>query len=113
MLHGLRALGLFLLLTATAHAFPLDEIRADVLPEEARATLRLIDAGGPFPFPRDGVRFGNYERRLPQAPRDYYREYTVPRPGRHDRGPRRIVAGNGGERYYSPDHYRSFFLIRR
>jgi len=42
----------------------------------------------------------------------YYREYTVKTPGARDRGPRRIVAGNGGEFYYTDDHYRSFRRIR-
>lgn len=114
MLSRLFALYLALIFQAgTAQAFRTDEIRVESLPAEARITLRLIDAGGPFPYPRDGTRFGNYERRLPLRATDYYREYTVPTPGRPDRGARRIVAGNGGERYYTPDHYRSFFLIRR
>jgi ribonuclease T1 len=51
--------------------------------------------------------FGNRERRLPVRPHGYYREYTVPKPGQRDRGPRRIVTG-GSERFYTADHYRSF-----
>lgn len=91
------------------------------LPAEARFTLRLIQRGGPFPHPhKDGSTFGNFEQRLPQQARGYYREYTVPTPGRHDRGARRIIAGAGrtgdvatsGEYYYSDDHYRSFYRIR-
>jgi ribonuclease T1 len=39
------------------------------LPAEARDSLRLIKQGGPFPFPRDGAVFGNYEHRLPQQAR--------------------------------------------
>ncbi|MFL6565362.1 MAG: ribonuclease domain-containing protein [Burkholderiales bacterium] len=42
----------------------------------------------------------------------YYREYTVRTPGVRERGARRIVAGSGGEYYYSGDHYRSFRRIR-
>lgn len=83
-------------------------VRAADLPPEARATLALVDRGGPFPYPRDGLPFGNRERLLPRRPRGYYREYTVPTPGARDRGPRRVVAGREGERYYSPDHYRTF-----
>ena len=82
------------------------------LPPEARATLRLIERGGPFPRKRDGVVFGNRERLLPPRQRGYYREYTVPTPGRSDRGARRIVAGESREYYYSDDHYRSFRKIR-
>ena len=37
--------------------------------------------------------FGNREGRLPRKPYGYYREYTVPTPGSHDRGARRIIAG--------------------
>ena len=81
------------------------------LPPEARETLRLIRRGGPFPYPRDGVVFGNHEHRLPQQPRGYYREYTVPTPGARNRGPRRIVCGPLPECYYSADHYRSFSRI--
>jgi ribonuclease T1 len=81
------------------------------LPPEARATLALIDAGGPFPYARDGAAFGNREGRLPKQRRGYYREYTVPTPGARDRGARRIVAGRMGERYYTDDHYRTFRRI--
>lgn len=81
------------------------------LPEEARDTLKLIDRGGPFPYDRDGAVFGNFEKLLPQQDRGYYREYTVKTPGERDRGARRIVTGNGGQRYYTEDHYKSFRRI--
>ena len=92
------------------------------LPPEARQTLKLIQQGGPCPFPhKDGSTFGNFEKRLPPQKRGYYREYTVPTPGARDRGARRIIAGEGrerdvatsGEYYYSDDHYRSFRRIRQ
>ena len=82
------------------------------LPTEARQTLRLIDQGGPFPVPRDGIVFGNYERRLPGRQRGYYREYTVPTPGLRSRGARRLIAGDRGERYYTGDHYQTFQRVR-
>lgn len=82
------------------------------LPPEARTTLDLIDHGGPYPFARDGIVFGNYERQLPIKPRGYYHEFTVPTPGVRHRGARRIVTGNQGERYYTNDHYRTFKRIR-
>ena len=81
------------------------------LPAEARTTLTLIRAGGPYPYERDGVTFGNFEGRLPRAERGYYREYTVPTPGLKHRGARRIVAGRRGELYYTDDHYRTFRRI--
>jgi ribonuclease T1 len=88
------------------------DIRSNDLPEEAKRTLRLIKENGPFPFKQDGATFGNRERRLPQRAHGYYREYTVRTPGAKDRGPRRIVAGNGGEFYYTPDHYQTFSRVR-
>ena len=78
------------------------------LPPEARATLALIRAGGPYPHARDGSVFANREGLLPRAARGTYREYTVMTPGRKDRGARRIVAVNRAEFYYTEDHYRSF-----
>ncbi len=89
-----------------------DEIALDALPREAVETLRLIQAGGPFPYRKDGTIFGNRERRLPLKPRGYYREYTVRTPGVRHRGARRIVAGTGGEFYYTADHYATFKRIR-
>lgn len=88
------------------------EIAAAELPPEARETIALIRKGGPFPYERDGVVFGNFEKLLPQKERGYYREYTVPTPGLKHRGARRIVAGRDGELYYTDDHYRSFKRIR-
>ncbi len=58
-----------------------------------------------------GRTFGNREAHLPKRGRGYYREYTVPTPGARDRGARRIVAGRGGEFYYTEDHYRTFKRI--
>ena len=88
------------------------EIAPGELPREAREMLALIDKGGPFPYERDGVVFGNFEKRLPVRERGYYREYTVRTPGVNHRGARRIVAGRNGERYYTDDHYQTFRRIR-
>lgn len=107
------------------------DIRLQELPVEARQTLQLIQRGGPFPHERDGITFGNYEKLLPAAPRGHYREYTVMTPGINHRGARRIVVGcerqrqdaapaimlrlahcrDGGEFYFTADHYRSFRRI--
>ena len=92
---------------ATIHA-----VELSALPREAQQTLHAIKRGGPFAFERDGVVFGNYERRLPQRSRGYYHEYTVPTPGTKSRGARRIVAGAHAEYYYSDDHYQTFRRIR-
>lgn len=101
-----------LVVAASAFAWQQTEVRVAALPAEARTTLALIAAGGPFPYPKDGSVFGNREAKLPERARGYYREYTVKTPGARDRGARRIVAGRGGEYYYTDDHYRTFRRIR-
>lgn len=81
------------------------------LPDQAIDVLALIADDGPFPYRQDGGVFQNREGELPDHERGYYREYTVDTPGSPDRGPRRIVAGECGERFYTADHYDSFELI--
>jgi ribonuclease T1 len=75
---------------------------------EIRKMLDRIAAGGPFKHRQDGVVFGNREGRLPAKARGYYHEYTVETPGAADRGARRLIRGQGGETYYTHDHYRTF-----
>ena len=82
------------------------------LPKEAQQTLALIRKGGPFPYDRDGVVFGNFEKHLPSHERGYYHEYTVKTPGERSRGARRIIAGRAGEIFYTDDHYNSFKRIK-
>ena len=91
-------------------------VSLQALPPEARETHRLILAGGPFPYQKDGTVFGNRERLLPQKARGHYREYTVRTPGSKDRGARRIVCGGEPPEkpevcYYTADHYASFSRI--
>ena len=86
------------------------------LPPEARRTDQLIRAGGPFPYSRDGVVFGNREKRLERRPRGWYHEYTVPTPGERTRGARRIICGGQAPTepeacFYTEDHYSSFHRI--
>lgn len=93
------------------------------LPTEAQSTLTLIKQGGPFPYAKDGVVFGNYERQLPLQRRGYYHEYTVPTPGSRSRGARRIIVGgapsksatptNSADYFYTGDHYASFQRIKQ
>jgi guanyl-specific ribonuclease Sa len=102
--------------TGALHESPTDlharglQTTSDHLPIEAQTTLDLIATGGPFSYDRDGTVFQNRERRLPDRPRGYYREYTVPTPGERDRGARRIVAGGDPPEvyYYTDDHYETF-----
>ena len=101
---------------AAATVASLPTVPLDVLPQQARKVYRLILAGGPFPYEKDGVVFGNRERILPRADRGYYREYTVAAPRAKNRGPKRIVCGgtrpaNPDHCYYTDDHYASFRRI--
>jgi ribonuclease T1 len=90
-------------------------VEAAQLPKQAIVTLRRIEAGGPFPFEKDGIVFGNRERLLPPHPRGFYHEYTVPTPRARDRGARRIVCGGPRRQidncFYTDDHYVSFKRI--
>lgn len=96
----------------TPQAAPVSLIALADLPVEARDTLRLIQQGGAFPYPRDGIVFSNFEQRLPKQARGYYHEYTVKTPGVRHRGARRIVCGVVPECYYSDDHYQTFKRIK-
>lgn len=94
----------------------LPSILATELPREGQETYQRIRKGGPFPYEKDGVVFGNRERILPREARGYYREYTVRTPGERNRGARRIVCGGPVPSepkacYYTQDHYASFRLI--
>jgi ribonuclease T1 len=91
----------------------LPRVAAGDLPAQAHETLRLIDAGGPYPYRQDGTVFTNQEGHLPARPTGYYREYTVITPGSSDRGTRRLVVGADGDVYYTDDHYDSFRQVAR
>ena len=81
-------------------------------------TARVLDtldniAKGTTKSKKDGTPFVNREGRLPAKPQGYYREFTVrPAPGVKGRGAERVVIGQGGEVYYTPNHYGSFVRIR-
>ena len=85
------------------------------LPRQGAETYRLIHQGGPFPYEKDGVVFGNRERILAPQKRGYYHEYTVATPGERNRGTRRIVCGGAPKApdacFYTADHYASFRKI--
>lgn len=77
-------------------------------------TIDRIQAGRTLDeFRNDGSTFQNRERRLPRQRAGYYREFVHPTPGLSGPGPQRIVAGEKGELYYTPDHYESFQRLDR
>jgi guanyl-specific ribonuclease Sa len=75
---------------------------------DLRPTLDRIRDGRKLSFANDGSIFQNRERRLPRQPEGYYREYVHPTPGLSGPGPQRIVVGEKGDAWYTPDHYRTF-----
>jgi RHS repeat-associated protein len=84
---------------------------------DLKPTLDRIADGTPFPHVNDGSIFQNRPIRgkttpgLPVKPQGYYTEYVHPTPGISGPGPQRIVTGQNGEMFYSPDHYNSFIQV--
>ncbi len=96
--------------------------------------LANIYYGKQLDFSKDGTVFSNKEGRLPKREFGFYREYTLLVPGRKTgdgpepvnvggqqymcgamigvRGAERLVIGGGSLVYYTPDHYRTFILLK-
>lgn len=79
---------------------------------DVQPTLDRIAAGKRLDYRNDGSTFQNREGRLPRKSSGYYKEYVHPTPSLSGPGPQRIVGGEKGEAYYTPDHYRTFQRIR-
>jgi ribonuclease T1 len=94
---------------------PIGTVALLSLPKQGIETYQRIHRGGPFPFEKDGVVFGNREHLLPAQKRGYYLEYTVAASDSTERGIRRIVCGGVAVApeacFYSADHYASFRRI--
>lgn len=72
-------------------------------PNEIRPLTQVVghvQRRGPWDYREDGEIYENLQKRLPEKPRGYYREFTVPTPNVNGRGARRLVAGENGELYY-------------
>jgi guanyl-specific ribonuclease Sa len=91
--------------------------------------LAKIAVCKPLPYSQDGIINNNKEGLMPQAPKGFYKEYTLIVPGRKtgdapepvviggqtymtgamlsSRGPERLIIGGGKEIYYTMDHYKS------
>lgn len=91
---------------------------ADPVPPNARETLAYIRQHGYAPPGFMGGRvFGNYEGLLPRydarRKRIEYREWDVhPRAEGRARRAERLVTGQDGRAWYTPDHYRSFIEVQ-
>jgi len=109
----------------------------DVLPKisDAKRVQSILDLISKIskceklPFREDGQIFQNKEKKLPEMPLGYYREYTliVPKdsmqqfyigntqytayPSYGVRGPERLIIGGGEIIYYTPTHYDNFEKI--
>lgn len=75
---------------------------------DLRDTLDRIERGQRGSHGNDGSVFQNRERRLPSKRSGYYHEWVHPTPKLRGPGPQRIVTGDEGEIYYTPDHYKTF-----
>ena len=80
---------------------------------DLQPTLDRIAAGVKYPSRNDGTTFSNNEGLLPQQPAGYYTEHVVPTPEVNGVGPQRLVTGQNGEVYYTPDHYKTFIPVKR
>ena len=76
-------------------------------------TVKRIERGKKHPHPNDGTIFRNDKNILPPKPNGYYHEFVHPTEGVNHAGPQRIIKGQGGEIYYSPDHYKTFIKIEK
>ena len=74
-------------------------------------TLSRIKRGESNRHRNDGTTFQNREGRLPRKPSGYYKEYVQPTPGINGPGPQRLILGEQGEIWYTPDHYKTFKQI--
>jgi filamentous hemagglutinin len=83
--------------------------RGDV---DLQPVLDRIEAGERDRHPNDGSVFANREGRLPRKPRGYYTEWVIRTSGLREVGPQRLITGQQGEVYYTPDHYDSFVRVR-
>ena len=100
-------------------------------PARIKAILKLVSDvynNVHLPYSQDGATFTNKEKRLPQQPLGFYKEYTLltgnaphtvvidgttyqVAPDLSARGSERIIIGGGEKLYYTPDHYAHFIEL--
>jgi RHS repeat-associated protein len=79
---------------------------------DLQPTLNRIASGGKFSHRNDGSIFKNLEGLLPKQNTGFYREFVHPTPRVTGPGPMRIVTGQNGKIWFTPDHYKTFIPIR-
>ena len=80
---------------------------------DLQPTFDRIAAGATGLSKNDGSVFRNGQGLLPAKSPGYYTEYVVPTPGISGPGPQRIVTGQSGEMFYTPDHYVTFIPVKK
>jgi hypothetical protein len=80
---------------------------------DVRATVQGIESGTlkPRAIFQNRPLPGKTTPELPVRPQGYYQEFVHPTPGVSGVGPQRIVRGQGGELYYTPEHYTTFIPL--
>lgn len=78
---------------------------------DLRTTLNRIKNGEIYSHRNDGTVFKNREGLLPKHSEGYYREFVQPTPSIQHAGPQRIITGEKGELFYTPDHYKTFIPL--
>jgi filamentous hemagglutinin len=78
---------------------------------DLRLTVARIQRGERLSYREDGVVWRDRAHQLPRAPRGYWRQYIHPTDGVRGAGPQRLVRGQGGELYYTPDQYRTLIPL--
>jgi guanyl-specific ribonuclease Sa len=108
---------LLALISCTRHEpghVPGGEDSAIRVPDKAITVYEHVLRTGAAPDGYVGGRtFENRERRLPEG--NNYREYDVnPRIRGENRGPERLIIDHAtGNAWYTPDHYRTFYVVPR
>ncbi len=100
-----RVGGVTLIDINTGRTLPIHEV-------DLRPTVERIQRGEKNAHRNDGTVYHNNNRQLPHQRSGYYHEYVVPTPGVHGPGPQRLIAGQRGEMYYTPDHYDTFIQVQ-
>lgn len=84
----------------------------DDLPDTARATITLVEAGGVPPGPEQGPADLDLAA-LPAQQPGYYRAYLVPAPDADAAEPWYLVFGSGGEVFWTTNGFDSVRRVQR
>ena len=101
------------------HEYPINLSKLLTMPKPMQSawrniasTFRRIQLGIRDAYRRDGGIFRNERDPLPAKDDGYYREFVAWPPGQVGAGLQRLIGGEDGEWYYSPDHYKDFYGIK-